>query len=191
MSPVSIVLGEFEQLILLALVRLGPDAYGATVRREIEEHAGREVSISAVYTTLERLRPFLIGQDHLNRHVVAEQDAAGQVDRPHPAFRQRREDFVASVEDLTNREHVVILTAFRLKAEATREFSLLPSPFSLESLYRKIRPIRFPRPERKPSIARRTRCLMLPEWIGHRRPGIWSPSLKYSVYTGQPSTGLR
>jgi DNA-binding PadR family transcriptional regulator len=55
MSPVSIALGEFEQLILLALVRLGPDAYGATVRREIEEHAGREVSISAVYTTLERL----------------------------------------------------------------------------------------------------------------------------------------
>src|SRR5688572_329608 len=55
MSSVSIVLGEFEHLILLALVRLGPDAYGATVRREIEEHAGREVSISAVYTTLERL----------------------------------------------------------------------------------------------------------------------------------------
>jgi PadR family transcriptional regulator, regulatory protein PadR len=51
----SIALGEFEQLILLALVRLGPEAYGATVRREIEEHAGREVSISAVYTTLERL----------------------------------------------------------------------------------------------------------------------------------------
>ena len=51
----SIALGEFEQLILLALMRLGPDAYGATVRREIEEHAGREVSISAVYTTLDRL----------------------------------------------------------------------------------------------------------------------------------------
>jgi PadR family transcriptional regulator len=51
----SATLGEFEQLILLGLMRLGPDAYGATVRREIEEHAGREVSISAVYTTLERL----------------------------------------------------------------------------------------------------------------------------------------
>lgn len=48
-------LGEFEQLVLLALVRLGPDAYGATVRREIERRARREVSISAVYTTLERL----------------------------------------------------------------------------------------------------------------------------------------
>ena len=55
MSHTSVALGEFEQLIVLALVRLGPDAYGATVRREIEEHAGREVSISAVYTTLERL----------------------------------------------------------------------------------------------------------------------------------------
>jgi PadR family transcriptional regulator, regulatory protein PadR len=55
MSPLSVTLGEFEQLVLIALVRLGPDAYGATVRREIEEHAGREVSISAVYTTLERL----------------------------------------------------------------------------------------------------------------------------------------
>src|SRR5919108_3194114 len=48
-------LGEFEQLVLIALVRLGPEAYGATVRREIEARAGREVSISAVYTTLDRL----------------------------------------------------------------------------------------------------------------------------------------
>jgi PadR family transcriptional regulator PadR len=48
-------LGEFEQLVLLSLVRLGPDAYGAAVRREIEARAGRELSISAVYTTLERL----------------------------------------------------------------------------------------------------------------------------------------
>jgi PadR family transcriptional regulator, regulatory protein PadR len=48
-------LGEFEQMVLLALVRLGADAYGATVRREIQLRARREVSISAVYTTLERL----------------------------------------------------------------------------------------------------------------------------------------
>ena len=51
----SLPLGEFEQLVLLALVRLGPDAYGATVRREIETRSSRQVSISAVYTTLERL----------------------------------------------------------------------------------------------------------------------------------------
>jgi DNA-binding PadR family transcriptional regulator len=50
-----IALGEFEQLVLFALVRLGADAYGATVRREIQSRTGRQVSISAVYTTLERL----------------------------------------------------------------------------------------------------------------------------------------
>jgi PadR family transcriptional regulator PadR len=52
---VASAIGEFEQLVLLALVRLGPEAYGATVRREIEARAGRQLSISAVYTTLERL----------------------------------------------------------------------------------------------------------------------------------------
>lgn len=52
---IAVSLGEFEQLVLLALVRLGSDAYGVTVRREIETRAGRQVSISAVYTTLERL----------------------------------------------------------------------------------------------------------------------------------------
>jgi DNA-binding PadR family transcriptional regulator len=49
------VLGEFEQLVLFALLRLGPDAYGATIRREIEARTTRSLSISAVYTTLERL----------------------------------------------------------------------------------------------------------------------------------------
>lgn len=48
-------LGDFEHLVMLALLRLGPDAYGANVRRDIEERSGRRVSISAVYTTLERL----------------------------------------------------------------------------------------------------------------------------------------
>ncbi|HLQ24959.1 MAG TPA: helix-turn-helix transcriptional regulator [Acidiferrobacterales bacterium] len=48
-------LGEFEQIVLLALVRLRNNAYGMTIRQEIEERAGRVVSIGAVYTTLERL----------------------------------------------------------------------------------------------------------------------------------------
>lgn len=48
-------LGEFEQLVLFALLRLDADAYGATIRREIEHRAGRPLAISAVYTTLDRL----------------------------------------------------------------------------------------------------------------------------------------
>jgi PadR family transcriptional regulator, regulatory protein PadR len=52
---VELTLGEFEQLVLIAVVRLGDDAYGASVRREIEARTGRRLAISAVYTTLERL----------------------------------------------------------------------------------------------------------------------------------------
>ena len=48
-------LGEFEQLVLLALLRLGPESYGASLRREIESRTGRALSISAVYVTLDRL----------------------------------------------------------------------------------------------------------------------------------------
>ena len=49
-------LGEFEQLVLLAVVRLDDDAYGMSIRRDIEECSGRHVAIGAVYATLERLR---------------------------------------------------------------------------------------------------------------------------------------
>lgn len=48
-------LGEFEQVVLLAVARLGDDGYGVTIRREIEERAEREVSVGAVYATLSRL----------------------------------------------------------------------------------------------------------------------------------------
>jgi PadR family transcriptional regulator PadR len=48
-------MGEFEQAVLLAILHLGDDAYGMEVRTLIEERTGRDVSIGAVYTTLERL----------------------------------------------------------------------------------------------------------------------------------------
>jgi DNA-binding PadR family transcriptional regulator len=51
----SLHVGEFEQLILFALLRLRDDAYGVTVRREIEARTGRDVSQGAVYTALNRL----------------------------------------------------------------------------------------------------------------------------------------
>lgn len=47
--------GSFEQLVLLAILRLGDQAYGMTVRREIEEQTDDSVSLGAVYATLERL----------------------------------------------------------------------------------------------------------------------------------------
>ena len=55
MRSSSPALGDFEQLILLALVRLGDQAYGVSIHQEIVRRARREVTIAAVYKTLERL----------------------------------------------------------------------------------------------------------------------------------------
>jgi DNA-binding PadR family transcriptional regulator len=49
------ILGEFEQAVLLAIIRLGSGAYGVTIRRDLEERLGRPISIGAIYTALERL----------------------------------------------------------------------------------------------------------------------------------------
>jgi PadR family transcriptional regulator PadR len=51
------VLGDFEQLVLLGVLRLEPQdsAYGAAIRQEIHARSSRDVSINAVYTTLDRL----------------------------------------------------------------------------------------------------------------------------------------
>ena len=49
-------LGDFETLLLLALVRLKERAYGATIHREIEARTGRSVAVGAVYTGLARLQ---------------------------------------------------------------------------------------------------------------------------------------
>jgi DNA-binding PadR family transcriptional regulator len=49
------MLGEFEQLVMLAILRAGEDAYGVTIHGIIVEHAGRDVSLAAVYKTLTRL----------------------------------------------------------------------------------------------------------------------------------------
>ena len=53
--PRGELLGSLEHIVLLAVVHLGDEAYGMTVRREIETRTGRDLSIGAVYSTLERL----------------------------------------------------------------------------------------------------------------------------------------
>ncbi len=48
-------IGEFEQLVLLAVLQLGENGYGVPIKHEIETRTGRTVSRGAVYTTLDRL----------------------------------------------------------------------------------------------------------------------------------------
>jgi PadR family transcriptional regulator len=52
---VAEVIGQFEQAVLLTLVRLGKNAYGRAILNEIQLRLNREVSAGAVYATLERL----------------------------------------------------------------------------------------------------------------------------------------
>jgi len=48
-------LGNFELVVMLALIRLGENAYGVPIAREIEVRSGRRVSLGSIYATLERL----------------------------------------------------------------------------------------------------------------------------------------
>src|SRR5215510_9576787 len=49
-------LGNFDLMLLLALLRLGDDAYGVTIARELQEQTGHEVVVASVYATLDRLQ---------------------------------------------------------------------------------------------------------------------------------------
>src|SRR5262245_56344784 len=48
-------LGEFEQIVLLAILRLGENSYGVPIRHEIESRTGRSLTVGGLYSTLERL----------------------------------------------------------------------------------------------------------------------------------------
>ncbi|HEY4365419.1 MAG TPA: PadR family transcriptional regulator [Bryobacteraceae bacterium] len=58
-------LGEFEQIVLLAILRLGEDAYGVTIRQEIAACTDREPAPGALYTTLDRLEEKGLVKSHM------------------------------------------------------------------------------------------------------------------------------
>lgn len=55
MNDKRLYLGEFEEIVLLAVARLREKAYGVPIRQTVQEATRRDVSIGAIYTTLERL----------------------------------------------------------------------------------------------------------------------------------------
>ncbi len=60
-------LGDFELMVMLALLRLGDDAYGVPISREIELQSGHEVALGSVYATLERLEAKGLVSSHLGK----------------------------------------------------------------------------------------------------------------------------
>src|SRR5688572_25107258 len=54
-TPEAVLVSNFEEHVMLAVLRTGADAYGMTVRRELEDVTARDVTIGSVYVTLDRL----------------------------------------------------------------------------------------------------------------------------------------
>ena len=72
-------LGEFEQLVLLAVLRLRDDANGVSIARTLETDAGRRVARGALYTTPDRLED----KGLLSWKHTAGDESRGRVPRPH------------------------------------------------------------------------------------------------------------
>jgi DNA-binding PadR family transcriptional regulator len=70
MPPVS-YLGEFEQLVLLAVLQAGAEAYTVPIRRVLHDRAGRRVARGALYTGLDRLEAKRLLRSHLSDPVAA------------------------------------------------------------------------------------------------------------------------
>ena len=77
-------LGELEQLVVLTVIRLGDEAYGMEIRREIADRTGRDVAIGAVYSALDRMERKGLVSSRVGQH------------EPTPGGRARR---VFSVEE--------------------------------------------------------------------------------------------
>jgi DNA-binding PadR family transcriptional regulator len=76
-------LGEFEQLVMLAILRLEGEATGAAIRAMVEENSGRTVWIGAVHTTLDRLEAKAL--------VTSDRMADGSSGRPRKTFALTRD----------------------------------------------------------------------------------------------------
>jgi PadR family transcriptional regulator, regulatory protein PadR len=90
-------LGSFEEQVLLAVIRTGGEAYGMAVRRELEAVTGREVTIGAVYATLDRLEA---------KGLVASGRGAGPAGGPRRVFALTRRGAEALVETRAMRERL-------------------------------------------------------------------------------------
>jgi DNA-binding PadR family transcriptional regulator len=94
-------LGEFEQLVLLAILRLKDEAYGMRIRRELDERAGRSTSIGALYLTLERLQEKGFIKSALG---AATQERGGRAKRffsVNPAGRQMLRDSMNALQSMS------------------------------------------------------------------------------------------
>lgn len=102
-------LGEFEQRVLLTLLRLGDDAYSVPIVRELEHRTGREVAAAAVYIALRRLeeRGLVLSElrdpgpdgGRKRRHFVLTEEARTRLQEAHRTYMQLSEGLEPLLED--------------------------------------------------------------------------------------------
>jgi PadR family transcriptional regulator, regulatory protein PadR len=105
------VLGEFELVVLLALLRLGNGAYGASLRREIQDRTRRDVPIGSVYVTLARLErkemvvsyvglPTKERGGRRRKHYLMNEPGERALGRAYRAFKAMSQGFERELEEI-------------------------------------------------------------------------------------------
>lgn len=105
------LLGEFEQVVLLSLLRLGNGTYGAAIRRDIQERIGRDLPVSVVYVTLQRMEkkgwvksyvgaPSKERGGRRRRHYLIDTPGEHALGRSYRAFKKLTEGLEARLESL-------------------------------------------------------------------------------------------
>jgi DNA-binding PadR family transcriptional regulator len=105
------ILGELEQLILLALIRLGNGAYGAAILKEIRDRTGRDVSEGSCYMSLGRLAKKKLVASYVGlpthqrggrrrRHYLIDKPGERALGRAWRALRAMSEGIESTVADL-------------------------------------------------------------------------------------------
>lgn len=91
-------LGDLEMLVLAALIRLAPEAYGVAVRDELETRARRQISIGALYTTLSRLEEKGLARSRLGDATA---ERGGRAKRYYEITAEGRAHLERSVQSLS------------------------------------------------------------------------------------------
>jgi len=95
-------LGEFEILVLVALLRLSPEAYGVTIREEIEAQADRQVTVGALYATLNRLETKTYIVSRMGESTAARGGRAKRYYDITPAGREQLERALSSLKNMVS-----------------------------------------------------------------------------------------
>ena len=98
-------LGEFEILVLAAVMRLGADAYGVSIRRQLEERCRRAVSVGALYATLSRLEEKGLVHSHLGEATPERGGRAKKYFEISTSGRQRLQTSLSALRNMTEGLH--------------------------------------------------------------------------------------